>query len=104
MPRMPRKKSESGYFHVVSKGSGGQVLFVERSDYICFLQNLKKYGEEFNVSICAYCLMDNHVHILVHDGDDNLSTFMRKLDSAYASYYNRKYQRVGHVFLDRFKS
>ena len=104
MPRMPRKKSESGYFHVVNKGTGSVILFVERADYIRYLHLLKQYAEKFNISLHAYCLMDNHTHLLVCDKFDNLTTFMRKLDSVYAAYYNYKYQRTGHVFLDRFKS
>lgn len=104
MPRIARGKSESGIFHLVTKGNGGQILFVERSDYLYHLSLLKNLCQEFSVTILAYCLMDNHVHLLIRDSRDNVSTFMRKLDSAYAVYFNKKYQRSGHVFEDRFKS
>ena len=104
MPRMARKKSESGFMHLITRGVGKQVLFVNREDYLFFLAILKKFRNETNTTICAYCLMDNHVHLLVKDESDSVSLFMQKLNGSYAGYFNHKYERSGHLFQDRFQS
>ena len=104
MPRMRRFSSRSGYMHLIVRGSGKQIIFEERRDYVFYLQCLKRFSIESKVTICAYCLMDNHVHLLIHDPDQNMSSFMQKMGSAYSGYFNRKYNRTGHVFQDRFIS
>ena len=52
----------------------------------------------------AYCLMDNHIHLLVNEGNDEIARIMKRINVSYAYYFNKKYQRVGHLFQDRFKS
>ena len=52
----------------------------------------------------AYCLMTNHVHLLIREGAENLSSSVKRIAAAYARYYNNKYQHYGHLFQDRFKS
>ena len=96
--------SPSRHFHIIIRGIGKQVLFEEAQDYHFFLKKLQEYCTECDVSIYAYCLMTNHVHLLVYDSDNSLSAFMRKLGVSYASYYNRKYSRSGHLFQDRYLS
>ena len=57
-----------------------------------------------NIAVCAYCLMENHVHLLIRDDADMLSVFMKKMGVSYSIYFNKKYERVGHLFQDRFRS
>ena len=104
MPRNPRTYSISGYMHIYNRGNGRQILFEQRADYIYFLQQLKRFSSMYHVRICAFCLMENHFHLLVHDTEKNIPGFMRCLCSSYSSYFNRKYKRTGHVFEGRYKS
>lgn len=104
MARQARAKSLSGYYHVISRGIGRQVLFEEDRDYEYFISLIKKYSLETNISICAYCLMNNHVHILLFDPDDAISLFMKKIGVSYSWFFNEKYERTGHLFQDRYRS
>ena len=104
MPRGPRKKSEYGYYHLTMRGIGGQIIFYDRSDYIRYLHLLKSCGEETSVKICAFCLMDNHVHLLIYDENDNLSKFAQLLNGRYALYFNNRQNRPGYLFQNRFGS
>ena len=104
MPRAARRKCEYGYYHLTMRGVGKQIIFEERCDYIHFLNLLKRFGLDTNVRICAFCLMENHVHLLIYDPDDHLSLFMQKLGGGYSWYFNHKYERIGHLFQDRFGS
>lgn len=102
MPRKPRELSD--YLHVVVRGIGKQALFVDNQDRMRYLFFLKYCMEENNVTILAYCLMENHVHLLVKDEMHEIASFMKRLGVLYALYFNEKYERVGHLFQDRFKS
>ena len=104
MARTARLKSESGYQHIIIRGIGKQILFEEDMDYKYFISLMRKYSEETKVRVCAYCLMDNHVHLLIHDTEDTISLFMKKLEVSYAGYYNHKYERTGYLFQDRYKN
>ena len=104
MPMVARAKSSSGYYHVMARGSGGQLLFECGEDYAVFLESLGSCADEHSASLIAYCLMPNHVHLLVRDGDDELGEMMRSLLSGYAQSYNKRTGHVGHVFQQRFKS
>ena len=104
MPRRARKKSISGYFHVIVRGVGKQILFECNGDYSFFISLLRKYSKETEVKICAYCLMENHVHMIVCDDNGALPLFMKKIGICYAGYYNKKYERSGHLFQDRYMS
>lgn len=104
MPRQAREKSESGYYHILLRGIGQQNIFEDDEDRESFLQILVKYKEELKFKIAAYCLMSNHVHLLIEDVNRNLELMMKKIAGSYAYYFNWKYERVGHVFQDRFKS
>lgn len=104
MTRLPRQKSESGYFHIITRGVGQQILFEEKADYVLYLHLLRRFSRKTGVRICAFCLMENHTHLLVCDRDDHLSVFMKKLGVTYSRYFNLKYGRHGHLFQDRFSS
>lgn len=104
MPRTARKMSSTGYMHVIAKGNGGQILFEGPEDYCRYLLLLQKQCLETGVKIGAFCLMENHVHLLTYSDGDSLMHMMRKLGVSYAEYFNHKYERTGHLFNNRYKS
>ncbi len=104
MPRVARAKSESGFYHVMAKGSGGQILFEEDGDYQAFLAYLSKNCEKFGIVVRAYCLMSNHVHMLLEDHDDCLGEAMKATFTSYALRFNKRNDHIGHVFQQRFRS
>ena len=104
MSKLPRPISEYGYYHLMLRGNNKQIIFEERADYVYFLNLLKKFSAEFHVSINAFCLMENHVHLLVcHTGTD-IPTFMKYLAGTYAVWFNQKYNKIGHLFQGRYLS
>lgn len=104
MPRQARKKSESGIYHVMLRGIDRQLIFEDTEDYFRFLDIIQECREMCNFLLYAYCLMGNHVHLLVKVQADGLETIFKKIGGRYVYYYNVKYQRIGHLFQDRFKS
>ena len=104
MPHTPRKKSETGFYHVVTKGDGGQIIFESDTDRRRFLELLEKAADEHAIEVHAYCLMSNHVHLLIQDKRDSMSAFMKQLSESYAMYYRKVTGRVGHVFQGRYWS
>ena len=102
MPRQPRTAGE--YLHIIVRVIGKQILFEDTHDREKYLSSLQKYATESKIGILAYCLMENHVHLLLHDPSSVTPLFMKKLGVSYAQYYNLKYERSGHLFQDRYKS
>jgi len=100
MPRTARISAE--YQHIVTRGIGKQIIFEDDADRRFYLSLLERYQDQTDVKILAYCLMQNHVHLLIHDTNNETSKFMQKLGFSYAMYFNRKYERVGHLFQNRF--
>ena len=104
MPRTARNIYERGYRHIIMRGIGKQILFEDQWDNLFFINLLKKYSSDTEVNICSYCLMENHVHLLVCDDATDTALFMKKIGVSYSAYFNSKYERVGHLFQDRYKS
>lgn len=104
MPRQPRKLSPTGYYHLIVRGIGKQALFEAPEDYAFYLKKLFRFSQEAEVAVCAYCLMENHVHLLVRDEKGRLPAMMKRLGVSYAIYFNQKYARTGHLFQDRYLS
>ncbi len=104
MPRQARKKSESGIYHIMLRGINQQQIFEDEEDKLRFLETLSKYKEQCGYEIYAYCLMGNHVHILLKEGKENLTLVLKRIAGSYVYWYNWKYRRCGHLFQDRFKS
>ncbi|MCE5196538.1 MAG: transposase [Negativicutes bacterium] len=102
MPRTARKKSKSGIYHIMMRGINHQDIFEDDEDKDRFLQTIVLYKEQCEFELLGYCLMSNHIHLLMKD--DNLGTSMRKICASYVHWYNTKYQRCGHLYQDRFKS
>jgi len=101
---LARAKSENGIYHVIVRGINRQNIFQDEEDKGVYLDRLYQYKTECGVKIYAYCLMSNHVHMLVKETDKPLNEFMKKLGTSYSYRFNRKYDRVGHLFQDRYKS
>lgn len=104
MPRVARVKSRSGIYHVMLRGVNRQEIFHDDDDNIKFLSLLKKYKEKADLRIYAWCLMNNHVHLLLKEGNEELAITMKRIGVSFAHYYNWKYQTSGHLFQDRFRS
>jgi REP element-mobilizing transposase RayT/DNA-binding transcriptional regulator YiaG len=86
------------------RGNERKNIFEDRNDKQRFLEGIKSKKKESSFILYAYCLMDNHVHLLLNTNNENLAEIMKSVTVRYASFYNWKYNRVGHVFQDRFKS
>lgn len=104
MPRQAREKSELGLYHIVEKGINGRALFYGEGDYIKYLNIVNCVREKSDFKIYAYCLMGNHVHILLEEGEEPLEVIFKRINVSYAQYYNLKNQRHGPLFQDRFWS
>ena len=86
------------------RGINRQSIFECDEDYIHFLELLRQYKVKCGYKVYAYCLMGNHVHLLMGFEKEDVSTCMKKIGVAYSYYYNYKNLRTGHVFQDRFRS
>ena len=104
MPRKARVKSQSGVYHVMLRGNNHQLIFIDKEDNNQFLALLDRFRKECGISLYAWCLMPNHIHLLIKEKDVSLSDFFRKFTSGFVYWYNRKYDRIGHLFQDRFNS
>lgn len=104
MPRRAREKSENGIYHIILRGNSKQEIFHDNEDFIRFLDTLDRYKAKTNLKVYGWCLMNNHVHLLLEKGEEELSATMKRIGVSYVWFYNRKYETVGHLFQDRFKS
>ena len=104
MPRIARNMSTTGWAHVIVRGINRENLFYDEDDYKRFKTTIERYQKEISFEIAAYCMMSNHVHLLMYVEDGSYAALLKKLLVSYAAYYNKKYGRVGPVFQDRFKS
>jgi putative transposase len=104
MPRGPRIRSESGVYHIVMRGINRQTIFEDKEDCEKFIETLQRYKDHCGYELYAYCLMGNHVHLLLKEGSEPLAQVMRRICGSYVYWYNRKYDRVGNLFQDRYKS
>ena len=113
MPRKQREKSGTGIYHVMMRGINHQDIFEDESDYWKFLKLLRmqthpedKQGHQLpaHLTLYAYCLMSNHVHLLVREQDEGLVAPIKSIAISYAQYFNYKYEHSGQLFQDRFKS
>ena len=104
MPHVAREKGESGYYHVVPKGIADQLIFEDDDDRRLYVELLRKAKAETDVKLHAYCLMSNHVHLVVEDEADKLSEFMKYLTERYAMYFAKQIGRSGGIFRKPFWS
>ena len=104
MPRKARRKEKNLPHHIMSRSIPELNLFQCDDDKEHYLSLLKTSAKVHRVDVLAYCLMDNHVHILVHPQGGDISKFMKNVNNPYARYYNRLYERRGHLYGERFKN
>ena len=86
------------------RGINQHVIFEDDEDYLKFIETLKDYKAISGYRIFAYCLMSNHIHILLQVVKEDLDVIMKRIAGSYVYWYNWKYYRKGHLFQDRFKS
>ena len=105
-PRMPRIEiSTYTHFHICIRGNNRENIFLDDGDRIRFLGTLERCRGDYKIDCYAYCLMTNHVHLLVRSPSVKfLSKMMHRISSSYAGYFNKKHKRSGHLFQDRFSS
>lgn len=105
MPRIPRKNSQTNFYHIMVQGINKEFIFKNSifiEKYINIIYNCLK---DFPITVLAYCIMNNHAHFLVFSKNIiNLSKFMQRVNTSYARFYNKENNRVGYVFRDCYKS
>lgn len=104
MPRIARLKSPELTYHIIVRGNNRENIFYCDADRIRYLKTLKKFKIKYNFTLYAYVLMDNHVHMIINSNGEDISKIMQSINISYTYYFNKVYNRVGHLFQDRFKS
>jgi len=104
MARPLRIEFEGAVYHVTSRGNARTVIYLSDGDREMFLEVLAHVVDRFGWICHAYCLMDNHYHLMIETPQANLSRGMRQLNGIYTQRFNREHNQVGHVFQGRFKS
>ena len=104
MARPLRIEYPGAVYHVTSRGNARQDIYLDDKDRLRFLKIVQQVIDRFNWLCHAYCLMGNHYHLLIETVDPTLSRGMRHLNGVYTQTFNRRHQRVGHVFQGRFKA
>jgi len=104
MARPLRLEYEGAVYHITSRGNARQAIFLDDGDRRAFLEVLTEVVKWFRWLCYAYCLMDNHYHLLVETPEANLSRGMRQLNGVYTQRFNRRHGRVGHLFQGRYKA
>lgn len=104
MARQARIKSNSGIYHVMIRGINKEKIFLRDADKAKLIKEIKNIRSEEDFSLIAYCIMDNHLHLLIKENDNNLAVIMKKINVRYAMYFNKLQERCGYVFQNRFRS
>ena len=104
MPRYSRVRSVSGIYHVMLRGINKQIIFESDADRYRFVKTIDRFKVISKYEVYGYCLMSNHVHLLLKETDEPISTAIKRICSSYVYWYNWKYERCGHLFQERYKS
>jgi putative transposase len=104
MARKPRVDFPGAFSHVIVRGNQRATIFHDSEDYTAYLERLERYRRRDSVTVHAYVLMRNHVHLLLETGTQPLSRTMQALQFTYSQYYNRRYGQTGHVFQGRYQA
>ena len=104
MPRKARVLSPTNIYHVVIRGADHQVIFEQRADFLKYLDFLTYYKEQCKFELFAYCLMNNHIHLLLRVNEMPLASIFRRINTNYALWYNMKYNRSGYLQQGRYYS
>ncbi len=103
MPRKPRIEA-IGYHHIINRGVARGDIFLKDNDFKKFLEILEEAKARYDFIVHSFCLMSNHYHLLIDTKRENLSLCARQINSKYAQYFNREYNRVGPLWQGRFKN
>ncbi len=105
MPRAPRICFPGAVFHIIQRGNNQQKTFLDEQDYWHYLKLLLEAKKHFGIIVYGYILMPNHIHLVIEIPNENsISEVMKFVSGSYAIFFNKKYNRVGHLFQGRFKS
>ena len=104
MPRTARKTAENGIYHIMIRGINKQRIFESEEDYSRFMMILSQCKQLSGFDLYAWCLMGNHVHLLIRPRLETLEQAMKRAGIRYVAWFNKKYERTGHLFQDRFAS
>jgi putative transposase len=104
LPRNARNISESGVYHIMLRGINRQAIFEDDEDIQRLLETIVRFKEISKYELYAYCIMSNHVHLLIKETEESVSNTIKRISGSYVFWYNKKYERCGHLFQDRFKS
>jgi putative transposase len=105
MPRQARLLIEGGYYHILTRGNNKVSIFRSQQDFTFFLNLVKQVIKKHPITIFHYCLMSNHVHFIIKAiNTKDVSKFYQILLQRYAIYFRKKYQHIGFVFQNRYKS
>jgi putative transposase len=104
MARHPRIFAPGLVHHVIARGNRRSEIFLSSRDFLAYLARLRRYGLQRQIVVLAYCLMPNHVHLLIQQAALSPDKFMQGIQQSYTHYFNRTYQTVGHVFQGRYKA
>lgn len=105
MSRRGRILLEKVCYHIVNRGNQKQSVFLQETDYAKYLEILRHYKKRYNFKLYAYCLMPNHIHLILEaKRPSDLAKIMQGLTLSYTVWFNKKYKKVGHLWQGRFKS
>ncbi|MDP9317716.1 MAG: transposase [Actinomycetota bacterium] len=104
MPRRARRTLEGRLFHVTLKGVAGQNIVLDDSDRLRFIWQLEEVTKRFGWRVVCWCLMDTHFHVVIEADQKQMSVAMHRLACLYAMYFNKRHERRGHLFENRFSS
>jgi len=104
MARPLRIEYPGAVYHITSRGNEKKLIFKDERDREIFLETLSQVDKRYNWLCHAYCLMNNHYHLIIETPDGNLSAGMRQLNGVYTQAFNRQHNRVGHLFQGRYKA
>ena len=105
MSRQARSDLKTNLFHIMVQGINKSYIFNNSIDIKYYIKLLYELNNQHNIQIIAYCVMNNHTHILIKcENIDEMSKYMKRVNVKFSRYYNKKHNRVGYVFRDRFKS
>ncbi len=98
-----KRNINTSFFHIISQGINKEYIFDSQENKEKYMKIIEETKEKINTTILAYCIMGNHIHILFYEKDvHQLTKFMHRVNLIYAKYYNKKNDRVGYVFRDRY--
>ncbi len=104
MARPVRIDVEDQWYHVIARGQRGESLFMDKADYYQYLRELQNALARRGSELGAYCLMTNHIHLLIYRGIHSLASLMQLVHSRYGRYFNLRHRKKGYVFQGRYKS